>query len=375
MRLVHVIPHIDQEASGPSYSVPRLCESLSALEHEVELSCLAATRPIPSVNIDVHRQWPILSRFAISTSHARSLRRKCEHVDIVHNHSLWSMVNVTAGLVVPGTHAKLVTSPRGTLSSWSLGRRKLLKSLLWPLQRQALQRADLIHATSEDEYRDIRAQRFNAPVAIISNGVDLPALPSSKNMKRQRTLLFLGRIHPTKCIERLLCAWRKLQDGHPKWRLLIVGPGDADYVDEMHKLAVELNCERVEFSEAVYQASKSRAYFEADLFVLPSHSENFGMTVAEALAHGCPALVSRGAPWSGLESEGCGWWVDNDVTSLTSALGRAMLLQPQALEQMGRKGREWMERDFGWSSIAHQMAAVYRWLIERGEPPACIRLD
>src|ERR1019366_5999627 len=122
MRLVHVVPHISDEATGPSYSVPRLCASLAALGHEVELSCLAAQHPIPGVRLDIHRQWPVFSRFAVSPSHTLALRRKAGQVDIVHNHSLWSMVNVAAGCVVPGRQAKLVTSPRGTLSAWALGR-------------------------------------------------------------------------------------------------------------------------------------------------------------------------------------------------------------------------------------------------------------
>lgn len=204
MKLVHVVPHIDQEAAGPSYSVPRLCESLAARGHDVDLSCLAARGDIPGVRLDLHPQWPVLDRFAISHSHATALFRKAGQVDIVHNHSLWSMVNVAAGWVVPGQKAKLVTSPRGTLSPWALSRTKLLKHVLWPLQKRALTRADLLHATSEVEYQEIRAQGFTAPVVIIPNGIDLPVMPSSKPAQLQRTLLFLSRIHPTKCVDRLV---------------------------------------------------------------------------------------------------------------------------------------------------------------------------
>src|SRR2546421_1915208 len=145
MRLVHVVPHIIEEASGPSYSVPRLCTSLAALGHEVELSCLAAQGPIPGVRVDVHRQWPVLSRFAVSPSHTLALRRKAEQVDIVHNHSLWSMVNVAAGWVGAGREGKLVSSPRGTLSAWALGRSRLAKKMRWSPQRRAPGQAELLH--------------------------------------------------------------------------------------------------------------------------------------------------------------------------------------------------------------------------------------
>lgn len=375
MKLVHVVPHVDQEASGLSYSVPHLCESLAARGHEVELSCLAARGGIPGVRLDVHPQWPILGRFAVSSSHPRALRRKAGEVDIVHNHSLWSMVNVAAGWVVPGHRARLVTSPRGTLSRWALNRRRVAKRVLWPLQCRALTQASLLHATCQAEYEEIRALGLRAPVAVIPNGIDLPFMPANTCVSRWRTLLFLGRIHPKKGIDRLLRAWETLQVRHPSWRLVIVGVGEQAHEREAKELAVALGLERVEFEGARYGAEKSSAYFDAELFVLPTHSENFGMTVAEALAHGCPAVVSRGAPWSDLESEGCGWWVDHAVPNLMAALDTAMSLPSARLSDMGLRGRAWMERDFGWDPVAQKMEAAYRWITAGGDVPAWVQRD
>jgi glycosyltransferase involved in cell wall biosynthesis len=373
MKLVHVVPHIDQEAAGPSYTVPRLCESLAARGHAVELSCLAANGVIPGVKLDLHPQWRVLPRFAISTSHALALRAKADRVDIVHNHSLWSMVNVATGWVVPGHGAKLVTSPRGTLAPWALGRTRLLKRLLWPLQRRVLESADLLHATSEVEYDQIRSMGFLKPVAVIPNGIDLPPLPTSRSGNEARTLLFLSRLHPTKCVDRLLLAWQQLQHLHPRWRLVVAGPGETAYERLLQDLATELNLERVRFPGPLYGAAKSRVYFDADLFVLPTHSENFGVVVAEALAHGCPTLVSRGAPWSRLAEKGCGWWIENDVATLIKTLDAAMRLPRDELQAMGRRGRAWMERDFAWDSVAERMEAAYRWIVEGGDPPAWVR--
>lgn len=374
MRIVHVVPHVDDEAAGPSYSVPRLCESLAALGHDVELSCLAARGEIPGVRVDVHPQWPILDRFAISFDHVRALRAKAMRVDIVHNHSLWSMVNVGAGWVVPGSRAKLVASPRGTLSPWALARRRDVKRLLWPLQRRVIARADLLHATSEDEYAEIRARGFAAPVVVIPNGIDLPDLPPDRAGKPERTLLFLGRLHPKKGIDRLMQAWQRLQDDHPDWRLSVVGRGEPAHERAVRELVRTLALRRVEFAGPLYGDAKSHAFFDADLFVLPTHSENFGVAVAEALAHGCPAVVSRGAPWSGLAEEGCGWWVRHDVPALAEALGEAMSSPHATLAGMGARGRRWMERDYAWTAVASRMEAAYRWILTGGEPPSCARL-
>jgi glycosyltransferase involved in cell wall biosynthesis len=375
MKVAHVVPHIDQEASGPSYSVPRLCQSLAASGETVELLCLAANGPITGIDLQVYRQWPVLGRFAISTSLARSLRAKARDVSVVHNHSLWSMVNVAAGWVVPGTKAALVTSPRGTLSPWALSRTRALKRVLWPLQRRALSDASLLHATSMQEYAEIRALGFDAPVAVIPNGIDLPDMPEQKSMLGWRNLLFLGRIHPTKGIDNLLRAWKMLEPMHPEWRLQIAGRGAAEDVAEIKSLAASLNLSRVDFSGPLYGSEKSRAYHRAELFVLPSHSENFGMVVAEALAHGCPAVVSRGAPWSALQTEKCGWWTGNDPDSLSDTLGTAMQSSENKLTAMGAAGRAWMARDFSWQVVGQRMSAAYQWIVAGGKAPTFTLLD
>lgn len=376
MKLVHVVPHIDQEAAGPSYSVPRLCQSLAHCGNHVELSCMAAREAISGVALDLHSEWPVLGRFAISTSLASALRRKAATVDVVHNHSLWSMVNVAAGWTVPGRHAKLVTSPRGTLSAWALSRNQHVKRILWPLQRRALARADLLHATSDVEYQEIRAQGFTAPVAVIPNGIDLPPMQAQTlriDGRSVHTLLFLSRIHPKKGLDRLLHAWVRLQDRYRDWRLVIAGRGEASHVQEVQALARELACQRVEFPGPLYGEAKAQAYWDADLFVLPTHSENFGMVVAEALAHGCPAIVSRGAPWAGLHTEGCGWWVANDIETLAATLKTAMQLPSDERAAMGARGRAWMERDYGWMAIGQKMDAAYHWLWGMGERPEWVR--
>lgn len=371
MTVAHVVPRISEEASGPSYSVPRLCESLALRGHAVSLVCLEAERTLAGVTVSAFPPWPLLQRFGISPAHARIMRRRADAVDIVHNHSLWSMVNVTTGQIVPGRRGLLVTSPRGTLSPWARSRSRALKRLLWPLQKGALVKAALIHATSNDEYEQVRATGIAAPVTVIPNGIDIPPLPGAPaRLDGERRLLFLSRVHPVKGLENLIAAWATVAPRFGDWTLRIVGPGEAAYVESLRARVRDDGVPRVVFAGPVYGEDKSSEYLAADLFVLPSHTENFGMAVAEALAHACPAIVSRNAPWSGLETEGCGWWRANDAHSLAQVLTDALGRPRAALARMGEAGRAWMIRDFGWDSVAARMEASYAWALGRHDRPA-----
>ena len=205
-------------------------------------------------------------------------------------------------------------------------------------------------------------------------GIDLPELGSPSRVT-ERTLLFLGRVHPKKGLDMLLPAWAAVQHKFPNWRLRIVGPDNRGYLDEMKLLAKSLGMERFEFTGPLTGAEKTHAYDEADLFVLPTYSENFGMTVAESLAAGTPAIVSKGAPWEGLEANSAGWWIDTGKDPLVACLEQA-LAQPRAyLDQMGLNGRLWMARDFSWEYVAGNLKTTYEWILSDGPCPEFVYLD
>jgi glycosyltransferase involved in cell wall biosynthesis len=162
---------------------------------------------------------------------------------------------------------------------------------------------------------------------------------------------------------------------YPGWRLRIVGPPEVGYDNELRALASALGLTRVFIEGPIYGEAKTAAYREADVFVLSSLNENFGLTVAEALAAGTPAISTKGAPWSGLEREGCGWWIDHGVEPLAAALAYAMALPRETLKAMGDKGRAWIARDFSWGPIARDMLDVYCWLARDATPPPVVRFD
>ena len=114
---------------------------------------------------------------------------------------------------------------------------------------------------------------------------------------------------------------------------------------------------------------------ESDCEVLPTNSENFGMVVAESLACGTPVICSQGAPWKGLLTHNCGWWVPIDEMAFESAMREAMVMSREELATMGAKGREWMRNDFDWNAIGMKAKEAYEWLCGIGDKPECVVLD
>lgn len=375
MNLVHVVPHLDEEAAGPTQSVMRLCESLAALGHQVDIRTMAAGRQPAGAHLRVLPEWKYPPRFGFSPRLLPALRQAAKRADIIHNHSLWSYPNMAAGLAC-GYNSLLVTSPRGTLAPAARSRSVLRKRVFFPLQKHAITRAACLHATSQMEVQDIRSMGLRHPVILLPNGIDVPERDSVvRNEDAPRRLLFLGRIHPIKGLELLLEAWSTLESAHPMWELMIAGKGDPGYVGALRARASSLRLARCHFHGPIYAEAKDAMFHSSELFVLPTHTENFGMAIAEALARAVPVLTTKGAPWAGLESTRSGWWIDRTLDSLVESLGAAMHKSPQELSGMGHNGYKWMKRDFEWPVIASSMAEVYSWLRDGGPVPACVQLD
>jgi len=379
IKSVHVVPGIYAEASGISYCVPKFCDALASRDVEVELHVLA---PVPEVSfqtyeIHAHHAWPFVKRLGISPRMRKALATAAEAAQIMHNHSLWMLPNIYPASAVKGTRCRLITSPHGNLSEYMLSRSRWLKKAVWALgQGGVLRNSACLHATAEIEYRDIRRMGLCAPVAIIPIGIEIPSEQKRfKHTREPRRVLFLSRIHPQKGIDILLRAWARIERQSPGWELHIVGPDNDEYSLQMQALTKDLRIERVVFPGPAYGYEKSQAYWSADLFVLPTHSENFGLVVGEALAHGVPAIVSKGAPWSGLEEENCGWWVDIGVEPLAECLQEAMSKSSEELFDMGTRGRQWMKRDFSWESFGTKMKLTYEWLLGKTDKPVWIIKD
>lgn len=378
--VLHVVSSLNPAAGGPSYTVTQLTDALASLQN-VEVSLISQVitgEPVVASDPAVAR-GAISARPLLDAIWPRSLGKEVTTaVDqarpaIIHCHGLWRPINHMVCQVAHRAGIPVVVHPRGMLEPWALAHKKWKKQLALALyQRRDLRRAAVFFASASMEYESIRALGLRQPVAVIPNGVARARIDSGSQMAvgeehRTRTVLFLSRVHPKKGLINLIEAWSQLSVAG--WKLVIAGGDDSGHLQEVMDRARSLGvCASIECTGELSSAEKTAVYSRADLFVLPSFSENFGVVVAEALAHGVPVITTRGTPWSDLDLYDCGWWIDIGVQPLRQALLEAMSLTDAARKAMGVRGREYVAR-YDWKNIAQQTLEVYRWVLHGAPPP------
>lgn len=383
--VLQVIPSLVPEAGGTAQAVAKISESLAQLNNQIHLlavdlgaKCSAPILPGKAVNtrlvpchfsIGINPIW--IPKFS-STLKELSLTKK---IQIIHDNGCWLPTNYVVMKATTHSKAQLIVSPHGMLEPWAFNNRRGRKQIAWHLfQKRELQQAKVLHATSSAEAENLRRIGFTQSIAIIPNGVDLPPYQQTRQIrlnKQQRTLLFLSRIHPVKGLLNLVASLKHIDLNH--WQVVIAGPNENNHLRDVEAAVISANLQdKVAFVGAVDRYKKWELYQQADLFVLPTFTENFGIVIAEALATGVPVITTKGAPWQDLETHRCGWWIDIGVEPLTQALKTAMSLTDQERTIMGNNGRKLVEQKYSWADVAEQMAAVYRWMLGEGDKPNCI---
>mgnify|MGYP001401779243 CR=1 FL=1 len=378
MNILHAISSIDLSGGGPSKSVSDLA-SLQSMQ-ELDVTILAKFSANPFIKESGHSRLSL--RFVQGTSYKRSLgdtlaKRK---FDLLHGHGIWQMPVHHMAQLARRTNIPYIITPRGMLEPWSLRVSKWKKRIALKLyQHEDLSRAACIHATAYMEAINIRKLGFINPIAVIPNGIDLSEFISAKvkEHRSKRTILFLSRVHPKKGIELLINAWDKI-DGSVRenWQVDIAGNGEKSYNSLLNSIIKKKGLEsEIHIVGPLFGAAKLQAYHQADLFVLPTYSENFGIVVAEALACGVPVITTTGTPWEELNTHKAGWWIDIGVNPLAQTLREAMQINDSERQTMGQKGRKLVEEKYSIESVAERMIELYKWILEGGEKPGFVMLN
>ncbi|KFE33433.1 glycosyltransferase [Thioclava atlantica] len=366
LRIAMVAGRLSTRASGVKVTVEGLSRAMVDRGHSVRVFGLADE----AWNSGDREKWqgapamalPTLgpARLGYAPGLARALDKDNRDFDLVHLHGIWMYSSHAAERWAARNHRPYIVSTHGMLAPDALRYSSWNKRLVGALyQERCFRHAAAFHATCERERDEIRAYRLEQPVAIFPNGIDrVPVVASPQGTRRK--LVTLGRLHLVKGLDRLITAWANVAPDFPDWDLCIAGPDTDGTRHRLNTMVAVDDIPRVSFLEAIFGGERDRFLADADLFALTSLTENFALTVAEALLQETPVISTKGAPWSGLETHGCGWWIDHGVEPLAQTLRQAMAMSREALQEMGRSGRAWMLDEFVWDAVAARAETAYR---------------
>ncbi|MBS0662253.1 MAG: glycosyltransferase [Verrucomicrobia bacterium] len=369
MRITQIIPSLETRHGGPSRSVPALAAACVRLGQEVRL---VATTPGPEESRDedglhlrnFRRGWPPM----LCPSARLRADLLAQPAEVVHHHSLWLRPLHYAREAAERHRVPLVISPRGMMAPWAWahhrGRKWVADRLVHP---GALRAAAGWHATSLAEADDIRRRGFRQPVCVAPNGVEAttPAEQATARAHwqaacpaaaRRPVALFFSRFHRKKRVRELLDLWLSAPRGD--WLLLLVGLPEEYAVAEIQSW---IDAAQAGDRVAAYDGTGRPApYPVASLFLLPSHSENFGLVVAEAMAGGVPVITTDATPWAALNDDDRGACVSWE--RFGAALADALADGPDRLRERGARARDWVVREYSWDEAARRLVEFYRQL-------------
>ena len=366
MNILHVTPSFYPATKwgGPIWSTKAICDGI----HETtDMNVRVLTTDAASPDLKDRVGPPTLAyptcftrRLAghsIAPGLLARLPAAIRWADVVHVTGTYSFPTLPTLALARLMQRPVVWSPRGALqatAAWDDAPRKRVKHLFERAAQFLRPERTVLHVTAGSEAADSVGRLRGIETTLIPNCVDVPKeLPTMISGVSALRLLYVGRLHPKKGLDLLFDAVMRMTDNVV---LDVYGTGDDAYVQTLTIQAAQSNG-RIRLHGQVSGAAKTQAFVDSDIFVLPSYSENFGIAVAEALAHGTPVITTKGTPWQGLEHNDCGQWIDLNTVDLVDEVTAFARLD---LTQMGANGRAWMRRDFAPGAMTSAFVDLYR---------------
>jgi glycosyltransferase involved in cell wall biosynthesis len=381
MKVLHVIPGIAPRYGGPSQAVIQMCQALRSEEVEVLIATTDADgderlaveigRPVVYEGVPtIFFPRQLSEAFKYSHLLARWLDKSVEDFDIVHIHAVFSHSSLAAARACENKNVPYIVRPLGSLDPWSLSQKRFAKRILFGMGvNQMLDGACAIHYTTAAEKQLAEDGLGINSGVVIPLGVNPKLLRGSAENFREHFpelakspyVLLLSRLHHKKNIESLLEVFSAvIKEGEQKaWKLVIAGDGERDYIEKLKQLAFEICGDNVIFAGWLDGARKAAALRGAELVVLPSFQENFGLSIVEALACGVPVLISTQVNLSDeIQAAGAGWVVNLEGDSLQWGLTEA-LRDKRERHARGAAGERLVRSRYTWPAVAKQLKVLY----------------
>ena len=364
MKIIHYIPSFDRTWGGTSTYMQVLAKPLGELA-EVHILTHASDNPLPMENCKVH-DIPRFRPFSGTWKETVGGLLNSIKPDVVHINCCWTPDCAMIQRLAQKQGYKVVLTPHGMLEPWIIQRHYWTRKVpaLWLYQRAAIQKADCIQATAESERDNLLKLGYNSNIKVVKLGIDADGIEMKKSWKKTRQILFLSRVHVKKGINFLIEAAAELRSELQGYKIIVAGEGDAAYVAEMQQMISNRGLQDiVQLIGGVYGDEKWRLFQTSDFFVLPTHSENFGLAIAESLASGTPVITTVGTPWNDLNSSHAGAWIEIGTQPLVATLRQFLALSDEELETMGRNGRKLIETKYSAKVMAEEMMEVYQSIV------------
>jgi len=365
MRILHVIPSVSERSGGPATAIVPMCRALMRQGTEVQL---VSTTDGLAENPDVveYKGVPAMffpsqlgASFKYSRPLAKWLSSNVKNFDLAHIHAVFNHSSVAASQACRKAGVPYVIRPLGTLDPWSMTQKSLRKGLFWKLSGKAMLRgASAVHYTSEVEKLSTERHLNLNHGKVISLGIDANNSNSNGRMCSEPYVLVLSRLHPKKAVDVLIEAFQSLiqSEKFARWRLVIAGDGPADYVSKLKAQAAATD--RVVFTGWLDENKKHEVLGGASMLALPSHQENFGLSVMEALSHSVPVLVSPNVNLAAeIVSANAGWISAIDRDALATRMAEALSDEDELMKR-GRAGRE-LSQKYSWENAAMGLISLY----------------
>ena len=364
MKIIHYIPSIDRVAGGTSTYMQVLGKELGKLA-DVHIITHASENPLPIGNCKIHKVSgynPIDGKFKDEVNKLFDIIKP----DLVHVNCCWMPACAFVQQMAQKRNIKVVLTPHGMLEPWIIKRhywtRKFPALLLY--QKAAIQNADCLQATAESEKENLLKLGYNSNIKIVKLGIDAESIIMKTSWKKNKQLLFLSRVHVKKGINYLIEAVDILRESLQGYKILVAGEGDADYVATLKQQIADKGLQEIiQLIGGVYGDKKWELFQTSDFFVLPTHSENFGLAIAESLASGTPVITTVGTPWNDLNTSDSGAWIEVGTQPLVDTLKRFLSLSDEELETMGKNGRKLIETKYSAKVMAEEMMEVYQSIV------------
>jgi len=388
MKILHVIANLAPRYGGPSKACWEMARAVARLGHEVSIYttnqdgpkelAVPLDRPVYRDGVEI-RYFPIQPpRFwGTSLPLARALRRKIPAVDLVHLHSLYLFHNLVAGHYCRQYAIPYLMRPQGTLDPFIYRRHRWRKRLMELLfEHRNIRRAAALHFTTAEEAELASPFTFQTPGLVVPLGFDsaeIALLPEPGRFRARypdlgdkRIILFFGRVNFKKGLDILVKAFGAVARKREDVRLVIAGPDNEGWGDKVRAWLSEAGLlGRTTFTGMLLGPEKLAVLRDADMFVLPSYSENFGIAVIEAMAAGLPVIISDKVNiWREVQASGAGRVVPCDAAPLAAQI-LELLAQPELARQMGLNGRTLVQERFQWPRIAQNLVAAYARIIDQ----------